>query len=122
MERGSSWELLGAAIYPFAATIAALQEVKQRDVHRLVRHDAMKGETEFAADGFDAETVRLELALVVRAHGFGIEVDVLLAFDILKQHRAVEIKRQCARIKDSENHHFMSGGGEPGEVALQFVN
>ena len=82
----------------------------------------MKGNAQPPANALHALAVVRELALVFGPDGIGVEVKIALAFDILKQHRAVKIKSEFVRIEHLENDHFMPGGGEPAEIALQFID
>jgi len=66
--------------------------------------------------------VGLQPALVFRTRGVGFEINVLAAFDILKQHRAVEVEGEFVRVEHLEYHRVVAGGGKPAEIALQFVH
>ena len=105
-----------------AAPVALAEKIMQGQFERFAGHHAMKGESQLVAEVCHRPPMTLEFGLIFRTHHGGVEVNLLPALDILKQHRAGKIQGQLVWIQHLKHHQIMTGGAEPAELLLQFVN
>src|SRR5215467_13101513 len=106
MEPGNSCTkpVLRPATNQFSAAASTADKVEQREFQRTRGDEAMKRNSQPLTDGLHAAIVVIEPALVILTDNFRIEINIALAFDIVKHHRAIKVKSQFLRIEHLEKH------------------
>src|SRR6185437_12578557 len=101
MARGSSCfgrgGALSAAANGLASPTAASQKVRQRHFQWPIGRDAMKGNSQLPANSFHRLAMRREPLLIVLPHRVRFQIQIALAFDVLKQNGLMKIKSQFVR-------------------------
>src|SRR5271155_4215094 len=88
-----------AAAHELVAAAASAQEIRQRPFERLVGCDASISRPEFLANQFRAPAMRGQSSLIFGPRRYGIDVDVLPALQILKEHRTRKLESHLVGIK-----------------------
>ena len=101
---GTTHSILSAAADQFTPAAPAAQKIRETKLKRLVRGQAMKRNAKPATDFFHSLAMFRQPALVIRPHSVRIQIKVAPAFNILEQHRVVEIKGQFIRIEHLKQH------------------
>jgi len=102
--------------------MAFAQKVEHRQLHCPVRAERAAARAESLAGGADGFVVSVQAFQVFLSRRSGINEQVAAGFDIAEHDGAVEVERQFRRIEHLEQHDFVTGGGEGGEILFQCFN
>jgi hypothetical protein len=101
---------------------SAAEKIAKSQFERAIRDQRVKRDAKAPADHGNAFAMTFESALILLAGRRRVEVNIATTFKVVKQHCAIECKRQFVGIEHMKQNQFVSGRSESSEMPFQFID